>query len=189
MFSAKTATFATVSLLLCTCPLVNALCIREPAFAPFPQASAARKCSNSPSDTSNLEVYLVFSGACEQHATWYNSLAYWGRDGKRSTAHALDTYTLAEGTTSGTMTFHLPVPITALAPGRVANAGGYAQDTENWRRLDWYVDWVQEFVESVVYVSAVQTVPVFETVTERTFGSLCPSLALLSLWCLLLDCH
>jgi hypothetical protein len=94
------------------------------------------------SDAANLELYLVFSGACDPHATWYESVHYWGIDGKRgsATATATDTYTLPTGTTSSTMTFHVPLPITALAPGMTVDVGGYAQDDENWRMLDGYFD-------------------------------------------------
>ena len=150
---------------------VRALCNKEPAFEPFPGndgPGVSRSCSNDPTDASNLELYLVFSGACEQHATWYQSVVYWGAaDGMRSTATATDSYTLPTGPTVGTMTFHFPVAVTALAPGKVVQAAGYAQDDENWRRLDWYVDWQQEFATSVVRVTETRTVPAVRTVTSR----------------------
>ncbi len=146
----------------------HALCVQEPAFAPFPGPS--RACYVSPNETANLELYLVFRGACEQHATWYQSVVYWGVDGGRSTASALDTYVLPTGTTSGTMTFRFPVPATALAPGRMAVAAGYGQDNENWRRLDWYVGWTHELVTTVVVVPELETAPAFATVLVRNWS-------------------
>lgn len=117
-----------------------ALCINEPAFAPFPDVEQGSfTCSNDPNDTEHLELYLVFSGQCEQHATWYHSLIFNGVDGGRTSVTALESYTLPTGTTSGTMTFHFPVPVTSLAPSGIVHANGYAQDNENWRRLDWYL--------------------------------------------------